>query len=145
MKKFWTDAKILETLEKDRKLIPLAKRKPRGYSGYNTLAKLISEKNGFQHDNLKEVLDDLFTVMWEELLRGNRVYIPKIGSVYLSVVPPYKTNLQLKGMGNVLKPHIVAPRWDLKFHKNEEAMLFLKQREVSEEELDKIYEPTVSK
>lgn len=141
MKKFWTDAKIIETLEKERELIPLSKRRPRTYSGYNTYAKLISEKNGFQYDNLREVLDDLFTVMWEELLRGNRVYIPKIGSMYLSITPPYKTNVKLKGLGNELKPHLVAPRWDLKFQKNEEAMLFLKQREVTEEELDKIYKP----
>ena len=139
MKKFWTDAKIAETVEKNRIRKPQSERKPKTYLTTHTLSQLVSERNGFIYENVREVVDDLTEIIWDQILLGNRVYFPKMGSLYLAVKPPYKTNINLKGLGGVLKEHFVAPRYDLRFYRSEEALFFLKQREVPEEELDKIY------
>lgn len=139
MKKFWTDAKIAETIAKDRVLKPQSERKPKTYLTNHTLAQLVSDRNGFMYDNVREVIDDLTDIMWDQILLGRRVYLPKMGSLYLGIKPPYKTNINLKGLGGKLQEHLVAPRYDLKFYRNEEVLFFLKQKEVPEEELDKIY------
>jgi len=137
--KFWTDVKIAETLSLERVIKPQSERKPRNYLTNNSLAQLVSERNGFVYENVKEVLDDLSAIMYEQIISGNRVYLPRIGSIYLTVKPPYKTNINLKGLGGKLQEHFVAPRFDIRFYRNEESLLFLKQREVTEQELDKIY------
>lgn len=145
MKKFWTDAKIAETLSKERVVKPQSERKPRTYLTNKSLAKLVSQKNGFVYENVKEVLDDLSEVIYDQIISGNRVYFPRIGSIYLTIKPPYKTNINLKGLGGKLKEHFVEPRFDLRFYRHEETLFFLKQREVTEEELDKIYYDSLTK
>lgn len=139
MKKFWTDTKIKETLLKKRVLKTHPERKPKNYLTNKALAKLVSERNGFLYENVKEVLDDFSDIVYEQIISGNRVYIPKIGSIYVGIKPPYRANVNLKGLGGVLKEHFVEPRFDLRFNRNEETTFFLKQREVTEEELDSIY------
>jgi nucleoid DNA-binding protein len=139
MEKFWTDAKIAETLSKERVLKPMSERRPKTFLTTHSLSKLVSERNGFVYDNVKEVLDDMAEIMWDQILMGNRIYFPKIGSLYLSIKPPYRTNINLKGLGGVLKEHFVAPRYEVKFYRNEGSLFFLKQGEVTEEHLDKIY------
>lgn len=139
MKKFWTDAKIAETLSKERVLKSETGRRPRTYLTNLTLAKLVSERNGFMVDNVKEVLDDCMEIIWENLLEGHKVQLAKMGSLYITVKPPYKTNINLKGLGGELKEHYVSPRFDLRFQRNEVALNFLKMREVKESELDKMY------
>lgn len=145
MKKFWTDAKIAEAIEKKRVIKPQSERKPKTYLTNYTLSLLVSQRNGFIIDNVREVIDDLTEIIWEQILLGNRVYLPKMGSLYLAVKPPYKTNINLKGLGGELKEHYVAPRYDLRFYRSEEALFFLKQREVTEEELRKIYYDGITK
>lgn len=145
MKKFWTDAKIAETLSKGRVVKPQSERKPKNYLTNKALAKLVSERNGFVYENVKEVLDDLSDIIYEQIISGNRVYLPKIGSIHLGIKPPYKTNINLKGLGGELKEHFVEPRFDLRFFRNEETSFFLKQREVTEEELDRIYYDDLTK
>lgn len=139
MEKFWTDAKITETLSKERVLKPLPERKPKTWLTSHSLAKLVSQKNGFLYENVREVVDDLMEVMWDQMLLGHKVNLTRIGQVYLHIAPPYSTNINLKGLGGVLKPHLVPPRIGIKFTRNEASMFFLKQREVSEAELDSLY------
>lgn len=145
MKKFWTDAKIAEAISKDRVIKPQSERKPKTYLTNHTLAQMVSERNGFIYENVREVIDDLTDIMWDQILLGRRVYLPKMGSLYLGIKPPYKTNINLKGLSGKLEEHFVAPRFDLKFYRNEEVLFFLKQREVKEEELEKIYYDSVTK
>ncbi len=122
-----------------------SERKPKNYLTNKALAKLVSERNGFVYENVKEVLDDLSDIIYEQIISGNRVYLPKIGSIHLGIKPPYKTNINLKGLGGELKEHFVEPRFDLRFFRNEETSFFLKQREVTEEELDRIYYDDLTK
>lgn len=145
MKEFWTDEKIAETLSKGRVVKPQSERKPKNYLTNKALAKLVSERNGFVYENVKEVLDDLSDIIYEQIISGNRVYLPKIGSIHLGIKPPYKTNINLKGLGGELKEHFVKPRFDLRFFRNEETSFFLKQREVTEEELDRVYYDDLTK
>lgn len=145
MEKFWTDAKIAETVAKNRVVKPNSERRPRTYLTVHTLSQLVSERNGFIYDNVREVVDDLTAIIWDQILLGNRISLPKMGSLYLAVKPPYRTNINLKGLGGVLKEHFVAPRYDLRFYRSEEALFLLKQREVTEEELDKIYYDGITK
>lgn len=145
MEKFWTDAKIAETVAKNRVVKPNSERRPRTYLTVHTLSQLVSERNGFIYDNVREVVDDLTAIIWDQILLGNRISLPKMGSLYLAVKPPYRTNINLKGLGGVLKEHFVAPRYDLRFYRSEEALFLLKQREVTEEELDRIYYDGITK
>lgn len=143
MKKFWTDAKIAGKIEeiKEEGLIVKTQpeKKPRNYITNHSLSQLVSNRNGFIYDNVREVVDDLMDVIWEEVLKGNRVFLPKIGSVFLTIRSPYKTNINLIGLGGKLKEHYVAPRYELRFFRCEESLFFLKEREVTEEDLRKSY------
>lgn len=135
----WTPEKIEQTLRKKRVLKPLAKRKPKTYLTNASLAKLVSQRTGFVYDNVKEVVDDLMDIMYEQVLLGNRVQIPKMGSFFLAIKAPYVTNISLKCYREKLKEHHVPPRFDLRLTRNETTLNFLKQREVTEEELDTAY------
>lgn len=143
MKKFWTDAKIAEKIEeiKEQGLVvkTQSEKRPRNYITNHSLSQLVSNRNGFVYDNVREVIDDFTDIIWEEVLKGNRVFIPKIGSFFLTIKSPYKTNINLVGLGGKLKEHYVAPRYELRFFRAEESLFFLKEREVTEEELRRSY------
>lgn len=145
MEKFWTDAKIAETLKKDRVIKPISERRPKKYLTNKALSRLTSQKTGFVQENVREVVDSLTEVIWEQLLLGNKVVLPRVGSIFLTIAPPYKTNINLKGLGGKLKEHYVEPRFNISFVRNESSFLFLKQRQVSEEELNALYYDTSNK
>lgn len=142
MEKFWTDAKIAGAIEKykDRKVKPAHKRRPTKFETVESLSKLVSERNGFHKDHVREVLDDFVKIIHEQIMLGKKVQLKDLGSLYLKVSRPHKTNVNLKGLGEGLSQLYVAPRFTLEFYRSESANWFFKSREVSEEELEAIFE-----
>lgn len=105
---------------------------------------LLSERTGFQVSDIRELLDEYYILMYEQLIAGGAFYFPRVGYFFLKSLGPRKKKLTDSQTQFLPKGTITykQPRKLPHFHPVNEFKAFCKKIPVSKFDLEQAYRGT---
>jgi nucleoid DNA-binding protein len=134
-----------EELEKQasepRKLKAVTKRRPTASLSRAELVHLAAKRSGFQETNVKDIVDAVFEVIYEKILAGTSIVIPRVGVLHPMIKPARDGQLfQRYNTTKTPSRFVYPPCFDLKFAKNKVFREKLKDMKISKKDIDSLYQ-----
>lgn len=101
------------------------------------IAREVARRTGFQVAYVHEICSVFLEVLREELIKGKKIQLQEIGSLFTYLIPPrVRTHFKDKKAVNME----AKARYVTKFYPSDSVNDELKEKEVTKEEIDKMYD-----
>ena len=123
-------------MKKKRKLKTLLQRRPKDYVHLNDISDKVAENLGFQKCYTKEIVDEIFKVISDEIDSGKMVSITKLGMLY-KYITPERTRQGFDGVKPY--PKVVPAEYTVKFALSKILRDKVQEKSPTEEEVNNLY------
>jgi len=123
---------------KEKKIKSLIKRKTKTGLSSKHFARAVAKASGFQQKDVIEIIKALKVVIFEQMKNGEYVKIEDVGGFY-PILRRARQGTNLRG-GKSADQMTVPPTWEMKFFINDIMFEFMKKLDVTEEQINNLYE-----